>query len=437
MISRNPKYQFRIRRKKTKWYKVGLIILILLLIGVGLFFSIMYIWNNFHKKQDSLKTRGKQIDPITAKVEKKLKEMSIEEKVGQMLMVGFSGKEPDYYIKRMIELRHIGGVILFSENIDNPQQLLNLNNSLQNLAMSQSPKIPLFIAIDQEGGEVVRISEGVTVFPDAYLIGQTENSNYAYIAARDTAEELVAMGVNVNLAPVLDISSDFSIMKKRSFGSNPRLVADMGAKTIEAYQSHGLMACAKHFPGIGQATIDPHNQGSTIEISRDRMEENELFPFKEAITSNVYIIMISHLKYSSLNPDLPATLSYEVQTNLLRKELGFGGIIITDSMQMGAIVKNYSLADACIKAVFAGSDIILVPDEPEKQKEVYEKILDVAKKGELSQSRIDDSVRRILNAKMRNNFWEKINMPVEKIDEKVGTDSHKNDLKTIEKALGL
>lgn len=436
MVLKNPKYQFRIRRKKTKWYKVGLIILILLLIGVSVVFSIIYIRTNLRKNQRT-SAPTKKIDPIQEKVEKKLKEMSIEEKVGQMLMMGFSGKEPDYYIKRMIKLRHIGGVILFSENIDNPRQLVNLNNSLQNLAMSQSPKIPLFIAIDQEGGEVVRISEGVTVFPDAYLIGQTEDSTYAYLAASDTAEELKAMGVNVNLAPVLDISSNSSIMKKRSFGSSPRLVADMGAKTIEGYQSHGIMACAKHFPGIGQATIDPHDQGSTIEISRESMEENELFPFKEAIANNVGMMMISHLKYSSLNSDLPATLSSEVQANLLRKELGYNGIIITDDMQMGAITKNYPLSEDCLKAILAGSDIVLVPYEPERQKEVYEKILDAARKGKLSESRINDSVGRILEAKMRNNFWEKINMPVEKIDEKVGTTSHRNDLKIIEQALGL
>lgn len=436
MISRNPRPQFRIRRKRTKWSKIVLILLILLLIGFGVVFSIVYIRTNLRKNQRT-SAPTKKIDLVQEKVEKKLKEMKLEEKVGQMLMMGFSGKEPDYYIKRMIKLRHIGGVILFSENIDNPRQLVSLNNSLQELAMSQSPKIPLFIAIDQEGGEIVRISEGVTVFPDAYLIGQTEDSTYAYLAARDTAEELAAMGVNINLAPVIDISSNSSIMKKRSFGSSPRLVANMGAKTIEGYQSHGIMACAKHFPGIGQATIDPHDQVSTIEISRESMEQNELFPFKEAITSNVYIIMISHLKYSSLNPDLPATLSSEVQTNLLRKELRFDGIIMTDSMQMGAVTKNYDLAEACLKAILAGSDVVLVPYEPERQKEVYEKILDAARKGKLSESRINDSVGRILEAKMRNNFWEKINMPVEKIDEKVGTSSHRNDLKTIKKALGL
>ena len=328
-------------------------------------------------------------------------EMTIEEKVGQLIMVGFEGTQANEAIETHIRERFVGGVVLFSRNIQSPKQTAELTNELQRLAQSTTRQIPLFIGIDQEGGWVIRLKEGATVLPGNMALGATDSTELAERAGEITAAELAAVGVNLNFAPVMDVNNNprNPVIGRRSFGESPELVSRLGVPYIRGLQRKGVLATAKHFPGHGDTTVDSHFDLPTVNHDLARIHALELQPFRAAIDADVAAIMTAHIIYPAFDPDRPATLSPTILTNLLREELGFDGLLITDDMEMKAIDDRYQSGEAAVMAIEAGADIVMVLWTPTKQNEVFDALLSAVKSGRISQARLDQSVERILKSK--------------------------------------
>jgi beta-N-acetylhexosaminidase len=343
-------------------------------------------------------------------VEERIRNMTLEQKVGQMFMVGFGnpGDQPAYeindQIRTLIQEKHVGGVILFGRNVESPEQVGKLTGELQTMALSSSSGIPLFVAIDQEGGPIIRIRKGVTLFPGNMALGATRDPNLAYEAGRITGMELRAMGINMNLAPVVDLNNNARnpVIGVRSFGEDPTWVAKMAEANIRGYHDGAVLTAVKHFPGHGDTAVDSHLDLPTISRDRKRMEEADLVPFRRAIAQGADAVMSAHVTFPAFEPsDLPATLSRRVLTDLLRNELGFDGVIMTDDMEMGAIAKRFGSAKAAVRAIRAGADMVLVCHTLSVQKESIEAVTQAVRSGEISEARIDRSVRRILELKSR------------------------------------
>lgn len=300
------------------------------------------------------------------------------------------------------ELRsyYVGGIALFSQNIVTPEQLTSFI-----LAMQQQSEIPLFIGVDEEGGSVSRIANSqnfaVPKYSNMQDIGLTGDSSEAKKVGMTIGAYLKQYGFNLNFAPVADINTNPNniVIGSRSFGSDPDLVAEMVTAEVSGLQEAGVMSCVKHYPGHGDTKGDTHEGFVSIEKTWDQLKQCELIPFIKAIAEPTDMVMISHITAPNISSDnLPSSLSYEMVEEKLRGELGFKGVIITDSMEMGAISKEYSSADSAVKAISAGIDIILLP---ENFTEAYDGVLSAVKKGIISEKRINESVLRILELKGR------------------------------------
>ena len=358
-------------------------------------------------------------------------EMTIEEKVGQLIMVGFEGTQANETVETHIREQFVGGVVLFSRNIQSPQQTAELTNQLQRLAEGTPRQIPLFIGIDQEGGWVIRLRGGATVLPGNMALGATDSTALAERAGEVTAIELAAVGVNINFAPVMDVNSnlDNPVIGRRSFGESPELVSRLGVPYIRGLQRNGVLATAKHFPGHGDTTVDSHFDLPTVNHDTERIHTLELQPFRAAIEADVAAIMTAHIVYPAFDADRPATLSPTILTNLLREELGFDGLLITDDMEMKAIDDRYQSGEAAVMAIEAGADIVMVLWTPAKQVEVFDALLSAVKSGRISQTRLDQSVKRILKNKAA--AFNRRFVDPDAVGGTVGTDAHQQLAQTI------
>lgn len=339
-----------------------------------------------------------------AEIEATLNRMSIDEKVGQLLIVGIGGKQVSQVAKAHITKRFSGGIILFRRNIQSPQQVANLTTELQQVAVQTPNAIPLFIAIDQEGGIVTRLKKGATVFPGNLALGATRSERLAEKSGEITALELAAVGVNLNFAPVMDINTNprNPVIGVRAYGDSPMLVSQLGTAYIRGLQANGVLATAKHFPGHGDTHVDSHKKLPTVGHDEERMNAVELAPFRAAIEARVAAMMSAHILYPALDADTPATLSHRVLTGLLREQLGFEGLIITDDLEMQAIDAHYQTGNAAVMAIQAGADIVMVPWSLKKQQQAYNALRNAVKRGKISRTRLEASVRRIL--KTKNDF---------------------------------
>lgn len=351
-----------------------------------------------------------------------LNKMTLEDKIGQMVACRYSGRfvnRDSDYMKRLESLivdRKIGGLILFGGEV---YESAYLTNTLQKLA-----KIPLLIASDFERGAGNQIPSA-TLFPPLMAVGATWTEEQAYFMGKITAFEARALGIHMTYAPVVDvnINPDNPIINTRSFGEDPREVSRMAIAFIKGCQENGLIATAKHFPGHGDTDLDSHSVLPTIGGDRSRLESVELYPFKLAIGAGVQAIMTAHLHLPALDPTpgVPATLSPPIITDLLRKELGFQGLIVTDAMDMGGIANLYSPEEAALKAVQAGVDMVLLPPGPDG---VIESLIQAVRAGEVSESRVDASVKRILEAKEWLGLHKNKLVNVDILDEKVSSKEH-------------
>jgi len=331
-----------------------------------------------------------------------VKRFDAQRDVGQLFMIGMPGPELDEGTEHLIREGHIGGVILFSRNIENPLQLAALCRDLQAAAKRQDP--PLFLAVDQEGGRVARLKEPFRSFPGNAAIGKDEEPvKRAIEFATVTAREMEMVGLNMNLAPVVDVQRG-EIEKHlagRSFGEDPELVGFLGRTVIKHLQKTGIMAVAKHFPGLGRADVDPHFHLPKINADLEELERINFPPFAAAIEERVCGIMTSHAIYPALDPERPATLSPILLTEVLREKMDFRGLTITDDLEMGAIAAEWSVAEGALKSFQAGADILLICKD---QGHVH-KSLDVLRQGlsngTLSEQRLAQSLDRIRKMKMR------------------------------------
>ena len=324
---------------------------------------------------------------------------SIEQLAGQRLMVGFEGQRFNPDLKFLIRDLRVGGIILFSHNVRSPEQIKSLCGSIQECARAQGQP-SLIIAIDQEGGQVTRLKEPFTQFPGNSTMKDVED---AVNFAETTAVELAEVGINMNLAPVMDIVPEAvnSIMAGRSFGHDPDWVSTMGVTVINCLQRNDIMAVAKHFPGIGRTLEDSHIDLPICDADLTDMKNCDLRPFEAGIDNAVAGIMLSHIIYNKIDPKWPASLSPAIAQKLLREKLGFAGISMTDDLDMGAIVKHYAIRTAIRQVLVAGIDMALICHKGPNIEFAYEEILHTIKNSEELRARGIESVRRIMNLKKK------------------------------------
>lgn len=352
--------------------------------------------------------------------------MTLEQKVGQMVMAGFPGYTVGSEATQLIRQHHVGGVILFARNVRDEAQVASLNRSLQQLAQGSGAKIPLFIATDQEGGIVARLRNDTVVMPGGMALGAAGSPELAYEAGRSTARQLLAVGVNMNFAPVVDVNNNPAnpVIGIRSIGEDPQLVAELGAAFIRGQQAEGVISTAKHFPGHGDTDTDSHIALPRVDHPRERLDQVELVPFRAAIEAGVDSIMTAHVTFPSVDPTpgLPATLSHRTLTGLLREELGHEGLIVTDAMEMQAITANFGIAEAAVRAVEAGADMVLVawPSDWYDAVRVIQALLAAARSGRISEERIDASVERILRLKFDRGLFDAEPPSAAEVAERVG-----------------
>ncbi|MCF6137733.1 beta-N-acetylhexosaminidase [Pseudalkalibacillus berkeleyi] len=383
-------------KRPTSW-----MILTILLVFITL--SSMYLYSERSIAWDDVQSADS--------INRYLDQMTLEEKVGQLLMPairemdGEPVTEMSGDLKKLIQTFKPGGIILFRENVDSRQQLKQLNKSLQ-----KESELPLLISIDQEGGLVTRLP----YFPKLsgnMALAATRNSELARETGQVIGAELKQVGIHINFAPSVDVNNNPNnpVIGVRSFGDDPRLVSEMGAAFMNGLHDEGVMAVAKHFPGHGSVNMDSHYVLPVSEQSLDELKQTELVPFQSMIEQSVPGIMTAHITFPNIDSSeftsrkdglpikVPATLSPKIMNELLRKEMGFEGLIFTDSMEMKAIADHFGPGEAAVQAVLAGVDVIVMPDH---LKVAYDALIEAVEDERISEKRLDTSVRRILKAKM-------------------------------------
>jgi beta-N-acetylhexosaminidase len=341
-------------------------------------------------------------------------DLTLEEKVGQLLCLGWGGDDSllavNAQARACVAELHAGGMVVMARNVSPPgvkpvppvdaPGVRAMLDELQGLA-----RVPLLVATDQEGGRVARFgSEPFTRMPPALAFGEDGRPALARLAARAVGRELRAVGVNWNFAPVADVNSnpENPVIGDRAFGDTPLLVGPMVLGQVQGYQEAGVLACAKHFPGHGDTALDSHYDLPTVPYDLEEMAARELLPFVVAIQGGVASIMTAHILFPAVDDSgLPATMSRRILTELLRQDLGFDGLIVTDCLEMKAVADRWGTARAALLAVQAGADVVLVCHTGERQRETYQTLLDAARSGELPLSRLDDAVGRVLAAKQK------------------------------------
>jgi beta-N-acetylhexosaminidase len=348
-----------------------------------------------------------------------LDSLSLEEKIGQMLFVHFYGTSLNEEAHQLIEQIHVGGFIYY--NWSNPfktrQEVKALNSSLQKQAKNSHHDIPLFIAVDQEGGLVIRLKEGFTLFPSQQDIATNYTPDYALASAYITGQELLAVGVNTNFSPVVDVNNNpFNpVIGSRAFSHNPLTVTAFAKEALLGYRAAGILATLKHFPGHGDVTVDSHIALPVVDKSLEELGSCELYPYKE-LHSYADMIMTAHLLIPSLDQTHCATLSKSILQGLLRESLGFNGLIISDSLIMDGLIKQtHSIEEAAILAIEAGCNMLILGGKllhkqcdneltVQDVKKIHQTLINAVITGRLSEQLVDYSVQKILEIKEKYKF---------------------------------
>ncbi len=351
---------------------------------------------SINPKATSLSTQLRQRAEV-AYVNSLISHMSLDDEIGQMIMIGFSETQMDPALAYEIEHFHVGSAIIYAFNIKNGDQLKTLISSMQS-----DSSVPLLVSTDQEGGSVNRMYTIEGPLSSAFEMGATNNPNYAKQRGAQDATTLASVGINLNLAPDVDVlNTSGGDIGARSFGTTPSRVITMAGAYLDGLQASGkVVGTLKHFPGLGAVPVDPHATLYTLNRSISELNQVDWAPYRALIASgNVYAVMSTHVVLSAVDPTRPASLSKPVLTGILRNQLGFNGVIITDGIYMHAL-SGYSLDQIAIDAVEAGNDIICSTYSIESTAQVINAIKSAIASGQLSKSRIDDSVRRILLLKL-------------------------------------
>lgn len=356
---------------------------------------------------------GEVTDPMYEQAMQIATGLTLEQRVAQMFMItpdaltGVSGATRAGDSTRSAFAQYpVGGLVYMSANLTGPDQTTEMLSNMKNFSQD-TVGLPIFLGVDEEGGTVTRIASnqefGVTDVGNMSAVGASGDAQNAYNAGSTIGTYLNNLGFNMDFAPVADVLSnpDNAVVKDRSFGSDSQLVADMVCAEMNGLNEHQIAPVIKHFPGHGATSGDSHDGVVTIEKSLDELMANELIPFQQAINSGASFVMVGHISVPAITGDnTPASLSNAMVTGVLRDQMGFHGVVITDAMNMGAITAGYSSADAAVAAINAGVDIILMPDD---FKSAYQGVLDAVANGTISEERINESAARIIKAKLMIN----------------------------------
>ncbi|GGC95130.1 beta-N-acetylhexosaminidase [Thalassobacillus devorans] len=361
-------------------------------------------------------------------IKRMIAQMTDREKIGQLVMPSTfddgSGM-PNEFTKQAIQEYKAGSVIVYGKRTADHQAAYN--NKLQEWAEETEKAIPLIISADLEYGASQRVPQDATTFPRQMGIGATDSLEYAELVSSITGKEARAMGFNWNYSPVADVNTNPKnpVIGVRSFGEDTDLVADMTAAQVIGNQKEGVMASAKHFPGHGDTSVDSHYGLAQVTYDRDTLDEVHLPPFQAAIDAGTDSIMTAHVIIDAIDPELPATLSKKVLTDLLRDEMGFDGLIVTDAMSMKAIDDNWGAGNAAVLAINAGADIIMATGNQEDQLETFNALYEAYQTGEITRQRVHEALERILAKKFKYNLFEERTVDPEDAVEITQTPAHK------------
>lgn len=363
------------------------------------------------KEQDNVPQAPKDTEIVNSSdnnsldtIKVQIDNMSLTEKVGQLVIAGIDGYTNDEHSNELIEKYKVSGFILLGQNIKDTNQTLTLINSLK--ASNSINKIPLFFGIDEEGGRISRLPAEFTKLPTNKVIGQKNNSELSFNIGNLLGGELKAFGLNMDFAPVLDINSNPKnpIIGDRAFGINADIVSKLGIATMKGIQTQNIISGVKHFPGHGDTSVDSHIGLPVVNNDLNRLKSFELIPFSKAIQNGADVVMVAHILLPKIDKDNPASFSKAVITDVLRNYLKYDGVVITDDMTMGAIVENYDIGQAAVKSLNAGTDIILVCHDFDKETAVIDAINKAVADNVISKKSIDEKLYRILKLKQKYNL---------------------------------
>ena len=405
------------RRRRTGRLALGIGCMLL---SAGAFAAVIYFSNagrdeaeqegaSQQTKEDSA-TREEETKTQESEIDQKLEGLTLQEKIAQMFMItpdaltGVQGTwNPGEVTETAYKERPVGGLIMMENNLVSQDQIKTWNDTITGFSKEVVGVEP-FLSVDEEGGTVARIAGnaalGIENVGNMSEIGASGDSQKAYDAGETIGTYLKELGFNMDFAPMADVwtNQENTVAQYRAFGSDPETVSEMVSEAIKGFRSQGIYTVAKHFPGHGGTSGDSHEGTVYLNSTKEELESCEFLPFQAAIDADTEFVMVGHISLPNiLKDDTPASLSEEVVTEMLRNDLGFDGIVITDAMNMGAITNNYTSAEAAVQAVQAGVDMILMPQDFE---DAYQGILSAVNSGTISEDRIDESVRRILEVKM-------------------------------------
>jgi len=334
-----------------------------------------------------------------------LDHLTIEQRIGQLFFIGIGGVELDDRSTELLDRISPGGICLFARNIREPSQTRELNDSIKDRCI-----VPPLISVDQEGGLVDRLRRLMTPMPAA---GKLKDQETAGKLGAIIAETIRILGFNMDFAPVVDVidrsrESTNNGLYSRAFGGNADDAVDLAGRFLERLQDGGCMGCLKHFPGLGASTVDSHEELPSVAIDKDELFARDLLPYRELLKRDlVHSVMVAHALYpntglqetSSGGKLLPSSLSFEIVSKLLRQELGFNGLVITDDLEMGAIIKNFGIGEACVLALEAGVDMLAICADAERINDGFNAVVEAVQSGRVSQDRLNSSLERITIAK--------------------------------------
>ena len=334
-----------------------------------------------------------------------LSSMTVAQKIGQLLIVPSTSVDLNEDVGRFITATHAGNIVVLDSSGETPSQLRDELGQLQQVAQASNAGIPLLIGVDQEGGDISRLQQGFTLFPDAMALGAAGSADLAREQGRAMGEEMRATGINLDLAPVMDVNTnpDNPVIGLRSFGDRPPLVEQLGTAFIAGLHDAGVLATAKHFPGHGATSQDSHVTLPVVTEDQSTLEQVDLPPFQAALRAGVDAVLVAHVSYPALDPNrgVPASLSKPIVSGLLRGQLGFNGAVISDDLGMRAITDHYSLGEAAVQAILAGEDMVILTTPANETDTVVSALVSAVSSGRISEQRLNESVTRILRLKQR------------------------------------
>lgn len=351
--------------------------------------------------------------------------MSIRELIGQHMLIGVAGAALTNEEKKFIVDNNISGVVLFARNCIEPRQIRDLCAEIQSLRHKMKDKAPLFIGIDMEGGRVHRLKPPFTQWPALKKIGDLDAPTVAFHFTQRMGAELISVGINLDFAPCIDVYTNpaNTVIGDRAVSSDPHQVEKMSSALIRGYIKSGVLSCAKHFPGHGHTVIDSHEELPVEDADMKRLNEVELVPFRKALRSRVDMVMTAHILFKNVDPKWPVTLSEIFLKKMIRDDLKYRGLIITDDLDMKAMAKHYDKSQIPIRAMQAGADLLLYCNEPESPPIAIEGLIEAVVQGQLKQSDLEQTHKKILDVK-KVKILSPDPRPIEEAMEVIGCSEH-------------